>query len=187
VDISRRLLRHWSGEHLTKARQRPCDRISLSSMVVCMCLILGRATLRILLVEVSQMFKAIRTFLEKYSNILPHFKKSFSFSLSFYSFDFQELSYFSNSNVLKYAQPMIKKLLLPPSINNSTPIHLPPLQHHLSPPLRHINRINKPRRLNTKPTSRPTSRHSLHLRNINILPCIELECRLRAQYFQMDF
>jgi hypothetical protein len=151
-----------------------------------MCLILGRATLKILRVEVSQMFKAIRTFLEMYSNILPHFKKSFSFSLSFYFSHFQPILTFPDRDVSKYAQPMIKKSLLPPSINNSTPIHLPPLQHHLSPPLRHINRINKPRRLNTKATSRPTSRHSLHLWNINILPRIELECRFRAQYFQMN-
>lgn len=72
-------------------------------------------------------------------------------------------------------------LITPPLINNPTPIDLTLLQHHLIPPLLHINRINIPTRLHAEPAPRPSSLHTIYLRHVNILASIELECGFGAQ------
>lgn len=108
-------------------------------------------------------------------------------SVNFYACIPQK-SIFKNPNLYPNHSPSSSStsLITPPPIHNPTPIHLPLPQHNLPPPLRPINRIHKPTRLYTEPTPGTPSLYALHLRDINILPRIKLERRLRSQDLEMD-
>jgi hypothetical protein len=81
---------------------------------------------------------------------------------------------------------LILFIIAPSPVYSAAPIHLSLFKEDLSLPLLHIRRINKPARLNAEPAPGSSSRHSIHSRDIDILPGVKLESRVGAVDLEMD-
>lgn len=82
--------------------------------------------------------------------------------------------------------PKLSHLLLPSLVHNACPICLPLLQQRLALPLRHVERINVPTRLNAEAAARRPRRGAAHGRHVDVLARVELVGRLGAVDLQVD-
>ena len=77
-------------------------------------------------------------------------------------------------------------LLRPRFVHILAPKKLPALQQNRRLPCRLVGRVDKPTRLNAEPSTLASGRSPFHLRRVDILAGIELECWLGAVNLQMQ-
>lgn len=77
-------------------------------------------------------------------------------------------------------------LLLPRFVHILAAKQLPTLQQNHRPPCRLVGRVDEPTRLDAEPSTLSSSRSSFHLRRVDILAGVELECWLSAVDLQVQ-